>query len=439
MTVAVMTAVASYLRSSRLRRVGKEAVLIAAGQAAAALGALMSVRFMTGVLSPAQYGELALGVTLGGLLMQVSLVPIYHAALRFFGPAHEANELRACLRVTSRVAARAAWLVVGLWLIVAEGLVLSRHQEWIGLATGALALALLSGYERVLDALQSSGRQRAITAWHQGLGQWLRFPIAVSLIAWFGARSSIAMLGYVLATALVLASQFRFFWSRWWPLVSAEPDSVGAADRWSARMREYSRPFALWGAFLWVQQSSDRWALGTFGTASDVGHYSVLYQLGYWPIILLTSVLGQLVAPILFNQAGEGTDRHRVRQVRLSSYALLGTITVVALIAAGVAQWLHLRLFAMFVAPEYRDVSWLLPPMLLSGGLFACGEMAALMMMTGLHTRKLTSVKIGTSLVGVGLNAGGAYWFGVRGVVFSSLMFSSLYLVWTLERFRSAA
>ncbi len=439
MTVAVMTVVANHLASGRIRRVGIEVVLIAVGQAAAALGALMGVRVMTGVLSPAQYGELALGLTVGGLLMQVSLVPLYHGALRFFGPAREANELRACLRVTGRLASHVAWLVVGLWVIVTAGLVWSRHHEWIGLATGALALALLSGYERVLDALQSAGRQRAITAWHQGLGQWLRFPIAVGLIAWFGPRSSIAMLGYVLATALVLASQFWFFWSRWWPLVSAEPDSAGAADRWSARMREYSRPFARWGAFLWVQQSSDRWALGTFGTASDVGHYSVLYQLGYWPVILLTSVLGQLVAPILFNQAGEGTDRHRVRQVRRSGYALLGTITFLALIAAAVAQRLHSWLFAMLVAPEYRDVSWLLPPMLLSGGLFACGEMAALMLMTGLQTSRLTSVKVGTSLMGIGLNAGGAYWFGLRGVVFSSLIFSSLYLAWTLGRFRGTA
>jgi hypothetical protein len=70
--------------------------------------------------------------------------------------------------------------------------------------------------------------------------------------------------------------------------------------------------------------------------------------------------------------------------------------------------------------------------MVLSAGLFACGELLATVLMTGLRTKRLSTVKIVTALVGIGLNVAGAYWLGLRGVVFASLGFSGLSLGLTM-------
>ncbi len=426
------TSLAGAVRSGRLRRLGTECLQIGLGQGVAVVGGMVGVRILTGLLSPAQYGELALAVTVGGLVTQVSLGPIQQGALRFFGPAHEMKELGTCLQATWTLVWRTGKLVSLLAAVIIAALLLSGRQEWIGLAIGALLLALLSGSERVLDALQSAGRQRAITAWHQGLSQWLRFSIAAGLIHTFGARSSAAMLGYVLATALVLTSQFGFFFSRWWPSVVSEPRRAGVTESWRLRIQDYARPFAIWGGFSWAQQSSDRWALQTFSATSDVGYYTVLFQLGYAPVILLTGVVVQLLQPILFNQAGDGTSLRRVIRATRLNYVLLCAFLVLTILGVAAAQVLHTQVFAMLVAPEYGGVSWLMPWMLLSGGLFACGELTALVLMSRLHTRRLTVVKIGTALLGIGLNVSGAYWLGLPGVVFASVGFSVLSLMWTL-------
>jgi O-antigen/teichoic acid export membrane protein len=362
----------------------------------------------------------------------VSLGPIQQGALRFFGPAQEANELGSCLRATWSLVWKAVKILsVGIATIIPV-LHFSGYANWTGLVAGSLLLALVSGYERVLDALQVAGRQRAVTAWHQGLAQWLRFAIAIALVTWIGARSDVAMLGYLIATVLVLLSQLWFFWHRWWPEVSRAHPHPAAAKKWRQQIGGYTRPFIIWGAFLWVQQVSDRWALQTFSTTSDVGYYSVLYQLGYGPMVMLTGIVVQLLQPILFKRAGDGTDYGRVTDTRRLNYALVWAFLALTVVGVALAQLLHVWAFQVFVAASYWEASGLLPWMVLSGGLFACGELLATALMSGLLTNRLSTVKIGTALVGIALNVAGASWLGLRGVVFASAGFSGLYLVLTM-------
>ena len=396
------------------------------------IGALVGVRVLTGVLDPPRYGQVALAVTLGNVVTQLSLGPLQQGALRFFGPAREIHELRACLAATWALARRASVVVVGLAALAASILLAARQPLWMGLTVGALALALVSGLERILDAVQNAARQRAVTAWHQGLSQWLRFLLAYALVRWLGASASLAILGYVLATGVVLVSQLAFFRRLWWPVVAAESPSREKADLWRSRIVAYARPFAAWGLFTWLLQSSDRWALQTLSATQDVGYYAVLFQLGYAPVMLLTSVLVQIVQPIFSNRSGDGTDPSRVRRtLRLNQQLVYGLIALTAG-ATGSAFLLHRVVFSALVAPAYQPVSWLMPWMLLSGGLYASGEVAALTLMIGLETRRLRAIKIGASVVGILLNVAGAFWLGLPGVVFASVAFSAVSLVWTL-------
>ncbi|MFI5398667.1 MAG: lipopolysaccharide biosynthesis protein [Candidatus Binatia bacterium] len=426
------------IRSRRYQRLGREFSWIGLGQVLTVLGGMVAVRLLTQVLSPARYGELALGLTVGGLANQLAFGPLQMGVLRFWGPALEANELRACLAGVWGLLARSSVLVLGIAGLLVMGLAVTGQTAWIGLAATAFLLALISGYERALDAMQSAARQRAVTAWHQALAQWLRFLFALGLMALLGAFSSVAMMGYVLATAVVLLSQFVFFRRRFSRLVLSEAGAFSADTRkWAQRIREYAWPFATWGLFLWIQQSSDRWALQAFGQTRDVGYYSVLYQLGYGPIIVLTGIIVQFLQPILFARAGDGTDPFRVERARRLNLLVMVAFLVLTMLGAGLALALHAQVFAVLVAPEYRGVSLLLPWMVLSGGLFASSEVTALLLMSGVSTRILMAPKIGTAVLGVILNVVGAHWFGLRGVVLASVGFSSALLIWMLALSRS--
>ncbi len=419
--------------SPRARRVGREFFWVGLGQTAAVLGAIVGIRLLTHALSPAIYGELALGLTMATLVQQVILGPLAGSSLRFFSPAQEANQIRSYIWGVQRLLRQATIILLGLATLLAVGIWLSGESQWLGLAMAALIFALLSGYSSALDGMQNAARQRAIVAWHDGLAVWLRFLIAVALVSVVGEFSQVAMVGYALASALVLGSQFWFFRHRIFALSSSEPPAaLVQAQHWVKQMRSYAWPFTTFGLFTWVQISSDRWALQTFVSTEAVGLYAVLYQLGFYPITLLSGLLLQLVTPVLFNRAGDGTDPLRMESARhLNNRLVFGALMLTGL-ATLATFLLHPLIFGILVAPEYRSVSPFLPWVVLSGGLFAAGQFASLLLMTNVKTQNLIAPKIVTALLGVTLNFCGAYALGLQGVILANLAFSFVYSVWIL-------
>ena len=415
---------------ARAKRLAKEFCWVGAGQVAAIVGGLAGIRLLTQALSPASYGELALGMTAASLTQQVVLGPAAGAILRFFAPATEAKQLGDYLKASRRLLAEGTLLLVAIATVSGLALLLFGLVKWLVLLLGAFLFSLLSGYCSAVDGMQNAARQRAVVAWHQGIGQWLRFSLALVLIAAFGASSSAAMIGYAIASAVVLGSQIVLFRRKILAMLPAQsfPAQDGASD-WIRPMRGYAWPFAAWGIFTWMQTASDRWALQGRGT-SEVGFYAALYQLGYYPMTLLSGFLVQLVSPVLFSRAGDGTNPDRMAQShRLNRVLWLSSL---GLVVAGaiLASLFHREILSIFAAPEYREFSPLLPLMVLSGGLFAAGQIAVLSLLSGANSQRLIAPKIITALLGVLLNLGGAFWLGLSGVVYAGVAVSLIYLVW---------
>jgi O-antigen/teichoic acid export membrane protein len=421
------------LSFARVKRAAKEFFWVGLGQAVAAVGGLVGVSLLTRVLSPESYGELALGMTAGTLAQQVVIGPFAGAFLRFFAPAREAQQTRVFLSAARRLIAQATVVLLAVALLSGIGFVAVGYGRWIGLLAGAFLFSLLSSYNSALDGIQNAARQRVVVAWHQGLGQWLRFLAALALIGWLGATSSTAMFGYALGSALILVSQSVLFRRQ---ILRALTDEAlperATVERWSDQVRAYTWPFMTWAVFTWAQLCSDRWALQFSGATGDVGLYAALYQLGYQPLMLASGLLVQLVAPVIFSRAGDGTDPERLAQShRLNRLIFLGSmlLTLVGVLAA----WaFHRQIFAVFVAPEYRQVSPWLPAMVLAGGFYAAGQVAVISLLSGVNTKGLIAPKIVTALLGIVLNFVTAYWFGLGGVVYSGVAVSLIYLVWVL-------
>jgi len=417
----------------RIKRLAREFLWVGLGQAAAALGGLAGVSLLTRALAPELYGELALGMTVATLTQQAVLGPVSGALIRFFAPAVEAGQLNAYLKGARYLVTWATFVVLGLGAVLALVLSTTGQVNSIGLMITAFLFSLLSGYSSAMDGVQNAARQRAVVAWHQGIGQWLRFLVALAMIGTLGAFSQAAMLGYAVASAMVLASQTFFFRRKILVLLPASSANESSpVGRWTRQMRAYAWPFALWGVFTWAQMASVRWALQVCGSVSAVGLYAALYQVGCYPVTLLSGFLVQLVSPVLFSRAGDGTDPARMAQsYRLNVLIFQGSLALTAL-AAVVALLFHQQIFSLFVAPEYRRVSPLLTLMILAGGLFAAGQIAVLSLLSGVNSQALLAPKIVTALLGVLLNFAGAYWLGLNGVVYAVVAVSVAYLVWVL-------
>jgi len=450
------------LTKARIYRLGWEGFWVVFGQAIAVVGALVGVRVLTELLPPEVYGELALAMTGATLLNQVVFGPISNGASRFYAVAQEAGDIPTYFLAVKRlVLVATGWVMAGA-ISVAAFLFLTGYVCWLGLLLAALGFALLSGYNGILDAVQNAARQRLVVAWHQGLAAWGRFLVAAGMIALLGASSTVAMIGFAMALLLVLCSQGWFLahstqkarcqtgswqstvtsalshprlsrYSRAFHALTRQSCSVAElgrrCTRWRGRIVSCSWPFAAWGWLTWLQLVSDRWALGLFATTEQVGQYAVLYQLGYYPMMLASGIVLQLTGPVLFQMAGAAQDPVRLQASNRFSRSLALWTAVTTIGLSGLLAVSHRQIFALLVNEQYRGTSGLLPWMVFAGGLFATGQVLSLKCHIAFDTRSLVVPKVVTSILGVGLNLIGAYLAGAAGVVTTSVLWAVIHLL----------
>ena len=295
------------IATPRFHRLAKEGSWIVAGQIAAVLGALVLVRVLTEYLEPAQYGQLALGLTVAGLVNQVVMGGVTAGIGRFYSIAAEKNDLSGYLHASRRLMGYATSAVVAIALALMAGMFWLGYSQWMGLAATALVLSVLSGYNASLSGIQNAARQRSIVAFHGGLDAWLKILLAVGVMLWLGSSSTAVVMGYALSSLLVTGSQL-FFLRR---LIRPQGKEPRVSENWGRQIWAYSWPFSAFGVFTWMQQISDRWALQTFASGYEVGLYAVVFQLGYVPIGLATGMAMSFLGPILYQRSGSAADHTR--------------------------------------------------------------------------------------------------------------------------------
>lgn len=412
---------------ARFQSIKGELAWIVTGQAVGAVGGLVSVRLLTSLISPLVYGEIALGLTVAGLVSQSLFGPLSNGITRFYAPADEYGDVARYLRAGKTLVIFATLTVVAATVPAVAGLAIAGKSRWIGLIVATLGFAVLTGYNGILSSVQNAARQRSIVALHQGIESWTRFLVAASFVLLFGATSSVAMWGYTFGIVLVLASQYVFFKR----IKRTVNTSLPQMD-WKHEIVKYSWPFCTWSLFTWTQLSSDRWALGLFAGAREVGLYAVLFQLGNYPISMATTMAIQLLAPIFFQRAGDGRDGERNEKVSKMSWRLTVFILSITVLAFGVGLWLHATIFHILVAPKFVVVSHLFPWVLLASGIYAASQTIEISLMSQMKTRSLIVAKITTAVFGVALNFAGAYKYGITGVVLAGVAFSSFYFIWMI-------
>lgn len=422
MSLSAMTAI----DPSRFRRLAKEGSWIVIGQIAVVAGALVLVRVLTEYLDPEQYGQLALGLTVAGLVNQVLMGGITAGIGRFYSIAAEKQDLGGYLHATRRLLAYATAAVVAIGLMLMASLYWLGYSQWIGLMAAALVFSVLSGYNSTLNGIQNAARQRAIVAFHGGLDAWLKILLAVGVVLWLGTSSTAVVIGYTCSSLLITVSQLIFLRRT----IPQQYTPIPNRQQWMPQIWAYSLPFTTFGAFTWMQQVSDRWALQAFATTSDVGQYAVLFQLGFTPIALITGMAMSFLGPILYQRSGDATDYARNTNVHQLGWRMTYLSLIVTLLGFAITFTLHEWLFNLLVASVYRGSSHLLPWVVLAGGMFAAGQMLALKLMSEMKSSAMTTAKIVTALIGILLNVIGAALAGMQGVVGAMVAFSGIYFVW---------
>lgn len=399
------------------------------GYLLAAAGNAYGIRALTSVMSPATYGALALALTIGTFTLQVAFGPIAGAALRFYSVARESGRQTSFLYTLTRfllLTCAGMFCAVTIYAVAQLALPGDLH---VALIAWAAALAALSGISATVEAILNAARQRQLVAVQQVAAQWGRPAGATLCLMAAGDRPGAAVAGMCCAAAAVLVFQMRSLthlaaggFHMAWPFAANAQDSRA--------MWNYMWPICTWGVFTSAQLTADRWALHQISGAQAVGLYHALYQLGYLPPVMIAGLMTQLVAPVLFERAGDGTDCSRLRLARRTTIQLALLIGSACAAAILIAFTFQARICALVLAPPYRHMSPLLPVMIASGTMSALGQTLTVQLLVATDTRRLILPKIGTAALSVLCAWAGAMLWSVPGVIAGSFFTSTVYCCW---------
>ena len=309
----------------------KEIGWVVAGQVAAIAGSVAALKVLTMILSPAVYGEVNLVVISCTLPTLVLLAPLTQSCYRFYAEHDERGTLPALLGTT---VALQLGIVVVVGLGVAISLLLGDARR-LGVSPstvgwGFVLFATDSGRNLCLT-VAAAARRRTIVAAGFAADAWLR-PLGAVAFALLDTRGSAPVLAGFAAAGICSLVPLSIWLARNSAGFRFERKIVGDVAR-------YGLPYGLWGIFGWAQAGADRYMVYHWLTRADVGRYVAASQVGAFPFSIAGAFVGQLVSPILFRRAGDGTDPRRVESAKKLLLAVLGLFLLFG-IAAMALLWL---------------------------------------------------------------------------------------------------
>jgi O-antigen/teichoic acid export membrane protein len=348
----------------RTRKLRAELAWIIAGQLLGFIGGFVGIKVLTNLMGPKGYGQLALGLTIAGLMNMFVYGPVANVVSRFYAVYRERGGLGLYFPVLRRLHGQLASVLSLLILLATVVICLSIGPFWGLIVFISSLYGIAAGVNTSFLSLQSAIRQRKVVALHQGADVWLRISLAIAMVLLLRRSGDAAMLGYLMGTLLVVVSQ-RFFALRNGEIGSHwhgnDPDR-DELRQCRSEFSAYAWSFVLFAGFGAVSMYADRWILQGLNGESAVGIYAAIYQIAASPVNIFFAMVNQLMVPIVFERAGamttaahaEGSSELLRATIVLSCLASL-FITVVAFCFSEQL----VRLFTNDEFARYHQILWL--------------------------------------------------------------------------------
>jgi O-antigen/teichoic acid export membrane protein len=321
----------------RIIRLRHEMWWVLIGQCLAFLGGFVGIKLLTKTMGPAVYGELALGLTIAGVVNMFIYGPLAQAVARYYSIYRERNSLGIYLFVLKRTHIFLAGILLALTVIVTVVVDHLAGRQWGLIVLSAALFAIISGIHTSLLSLQGAIRRRKIVALHQGADTWFRPLLALGLIAIFRNTGYFALLGFCLGTLFVTISEAYFTVRD--PIIHPQWENGNykfSENDSNQALRElfiFGGSFTVFAGFASINMYADRWILQGLFREKEVGIYVALYQIANAPIAFLAGVISQFIVPIIYERAGNISS---LTQVHRSSRLLNQTVLLASLSMAAV-------------------------------------------------------------------------------------------------------
>lgn len=271
------------------------------GQVLSAVGTVVTVRIMTELLSPTEFGRLTLLVGVAALALGLAATPRLQALMRYY--ADWARFGRA--DVVRSIGVRSiAPTVLAVAVFISAGWLIAGPRIGSPMITGLLiaALFVVDSIRMFELSLLNAARRQGVAAIIYAADAWLRPLAAVGIVWWFGASSNTALAGYILGAGFVVAA-FPLFSTPEGHAGAAAPDAVTSAREGEliAAIRRYSLPLMPLAIFGWISGMGDRYVIGGLLDLGKAGLYAAAYGLASRPFLMMSSMIELMMRPILQN------------------------------------------------------------------------------------------------------------------------------------------
>jgi O-antigen/teichoic acid export membrane protein len=326
------------------------------GQVGSGVLLLAGTRIITELVSPEVYGQVALLTGMVALGVSIFAYPFLCAGMRLLPECLDRGTGSHLYRAVARLSARSTALA--LVLLVAGGAVYSRatgSDPW-PFAVSGLLLAATVRRELGIQLLIGERRQREASLWQTSDGI-LRPTLAVLAVLAGGAKAVLVLLGYALASATAST-----FWSMVRRVKRTEKrthrsDKPAMARNLRREIWSYALPLIPMELLAWFSGLGDRYVIGYFMTAAEVGVYAAAYTLTNEAFNRSAMVLLRTFQPAYFQcySTRQEMQAHRVLRMWLGCVILLGIAGVLALLL--LKDWVA----ALLLAKTYHSAASLMP------------------------------------------------------------------------------
>lgn len=379
-------------------RIANDGFWVVVGQGSGIVAALVSVRMITELLLPADFGLTSLLLGVSALGLGVAANPRLQAIIRFYPDSVRGGRLQQLRAQSGKDIAKYV-----LWTALAVCVLWSGASSVVGgnWYTGVLIAGLLiTDAIRMFEiSLLSAARRHKEVAIISMADAWSRPLMAFTGISLFGASADAAIAGYI-AGALIVIFSMKF-------VLRAEgcdehiklvaPLNGSDGGNMSVLMRRYALPLAPLAIFGWLSGMGDRYVIGGMLGLEDAGLYAAAHGLASRPFLALFGVIETTMRPILQNAIADHDMSEVIRlkrrfiAVTLCS-AILGVLSFVALAPIAVE---------LFLAEEYHVAGELLPYIAIGYAIYMVSCVFARFCYAFDATRSVLLLTIGGAFVGL--------------------------------------
>ncbi|MBI3526323.1 MAG: oligosaccharide flippase family protein [Betaproteobacteria bacterium] len=356
-----------------------ELLWVVTGQLLTLLLGMVTLKLLTTLLGPQDYGRFALGLTLAGTLNLFIYGPMGHAVARYFhicssrGTSGDLERLVSILLRGSAAIIFLGGIVATLW--VSSG----AERSWGMLLFLALGYGVSSGTLSVYLADLNTRRERQTYALLQSADALLRLAGAVVLAIVVGVKDSAgdaAMAGFLLGSLASLLI-VRFLQKKSSPPVTRGWRELFGAGALGREFGGYAFSITLFAIPAIFASYGDRWIIQQTLSIAQVGFYVALAQIANAPANLMLAVFSQTINPIIFQRAGDSSSIEAMRSSRHQLYRALLLLAFLLALVTGVSYVFGEWIVVILTSPDFAPYAGLLWVLVLAAAIFQIAQALA--------------------------------------------------------------